>query len=309
MKFQYLLALVALLGATAMFITPDLVSAQEPSQLVPCGIGAGDAYRECSVCHLVALGQNIMNFFVFASVVVATLLFVNAGVLYVFSPGNPGNISKGHRIFTNTLVGILIILSSWIIIDFVMRQLIDPALLQAPVDPNQPNTPDGPRWGPWNEILCTGGPVGAEPPPLAPTPPIVVGLPSPSASNITEAQARAIINPYVTIWESAPGRTTLAGMQQTTLMGIVALAQQSGIPRDQLIVTGGTEAMHASGEYSHEAGYKVDFEDNAPMNNYIQNNFTRDGSRSGDPRYTSTVNGRSVECVREGTHWDCTFFP
>jgi Lysozyme like domain len=68
-------------------------------------------------------------------------LFVNAGILYVMSPSNPGNVSRAHKIFTNTLIGLIIILVAYLLIDTIMKALY--------ADP-------GAKWGPWNEFLCKG---------------------------------------------------------------------------------------------------------------------------------------------------------
>jgi len=131
-------------------VSTQFVSASGlPDRIVPC------SGPDCDVCSLVALGQNIFNFLIFFSLIFATLLFINAGALYLFSPANPANISKAHRIFTNTLVGILIILCSWLIVNTVMQNLYD--------------SDEG--WGPWNQILCRPGAATAIPPAVPPTAP------------------------------------------------------------------------------------------------------------------------------------------
>ncbi len=112
---------VFLLG---FFGLTHIVSAQFFGPLVPCGNGTNNT-NECTVCHLLALAQNIINFLVSASVLVAALMFLNAGVLYVLSSANPGNISKAHSIFTKTLIGLIIILSAWLIVNVIMETLYD----------------------------------------------------------------------------------------------------------------------------------------------------------------------------------------
>jgi hypothetical protein len=121
------------------------------AQLVTCGnditVTGSDGNwlysGECTICDLQQLAQRIINWFVVILVMVAALLFVNAGVLYVTAPSNPGNISRAHRIFTNTLIGILLILAAWLLIDFIMRTML-------PGDGNVFGTP-------WNEMLCEVG--------------------------------------------------------------------------------------------------------------------------------------------------------
>ncbi len=49
--------------------------------------------------------------------------------------------------------------------------------------------------------------------------------------------------------------TSLHAVRAATVDGVIALKQRSQCP---VMVTGGTEAGHAPGPYSHHAGYKLD---------------------------------------------------
>ncbi|MBP9749643.1 MAG: hypothetical protein KBD21_02845 [Candidatus Pacebacteria bacterium] len=118
--------------------------------LVPCGddvVVSGDSKtgytycNECSACHLQQLAQNVLNFLVGVMSAVAALLFVNAGILYTTAPTNPSAVSKAHNIFKNTLIGILIILSAYLLIDFGLKALL-----------GENGSVMG--FGPWNTILC-----------------------------------------------------------------------------------------------------------------------------------------------------------
>jgi len=132
---------------------PLVADAADP--IVPCGNEVysedrGTFYRyfnECNICDLQRLMQNILNWFVAISVILAALLFVNAGVLYVMSPGNLGNIQRAHKIFTNTLIGLIIILAAWLFADVLMKTLLPTQGIKDGA---------GGYYGPWNEILCTG---------------------------------------------------------------------------------------------------------------------------------------------------------
>lgn len=127
-----------------------------PPGLVPCGNNIdwrvdGSYIRysgECTVCDLAILGMNILNFLIVIMIAVAALIFVQAGWLYITSPSNPGNIARAHKLFTSTLMGIIIILAAYLLIDTVMRSLISGSLdTEAEIS----------GFGPWNEILCEGG--------------------------------------------------------------------------------------------------------------------------------------------------------
>ncbi|KKS34951.1 MAG: hypothetical protein UU98_C0044G0007 [Parcubacteria group bacterium GW2011_GWD2_42_14] len=107
--------------------------------LVPCGMSGGYLQDECNFCDLQVLALNILNFLVLISAVVAALLFLNAGFLYITSSANPGNISKAHKIFGNTLVGMIIIFAAWLIVSQIMIILYNGSPLSS--------------MGDWNTIL------------------------------------------------------------------------------------------------------------------------------------------------------------
>ncbi len=116
--------------------------------IAPC---QGDT---CTACDLVTLAQNVLNFGFIFGLLVSSLLFAYAGILYLSAATNPGNISKAHSIFWNVVVGFVILLSAWIAIDIIMKTLY-----------GEGST----KWGPWNTILCrAGAPVKREVPTNSP---------------------------------------------------------------------------------------------------------------------------------------------
>lgn len=89
--------------------------------LVPC-------QDNCGFDHLVVLAQNILNFIVTMSTMVAAAMFAFAGFLYFTAGGDKGKISKTHKIFTNTAIGIVVILVAWLLIDTILQSLTDRGL-------------------------------------------------------------------------------------------------------------------------------------------------------------------------------------
>lgn len=94
-------------------------------------------YNECSVCDLQKLAQNVLNYFVILVVVVAMLVFTNAGVLYATSSAKPGNIAKAHKMFTSALVGLVVVLGAYLLINTLMWALYE-----------------GGDFGDWKSFLC-----------------------------------------------------------------------------------------------------------------------------------------------------------
>ncbi len=76
------------------------------------------------MCSLAQLGQNIINFLIELSIPIAVGLFVYAGVLYFTSGGSPQNTNKAKKIFSTALIGFVIALSAWLIVQTLMNTLI-----------------------------------------------------------------------------------------------------------------------------------------------------------------------------------------
>ena len=154
---RFLLPLIVLWGA--VFTIPFEVSAQptlvqcgNTIQIVDCAPlddagnpvlnpdgSPAEGYRiegECTFCDFLKMGQNIINFMVYALAIVATLLFMYAGILYLTAAGNQGNIGKAHSIFTNVFIGLIIVLAAWLIVDIVLSVLT------------------GKKVGPWTAPIC-----------------------------------------------------------------------------------------------------------------------------------------------------------
>ncbi|MFJ2116777.1 hypothetical protein ACIOEX_33695, partial [Streptomyces sp. NPDC087850] len=73
-----------------------------------------------------------------------------------------------------------------------------------------------------------------------------------------------------------------------------------------LTITGGTETGHATSEYSHWNGYKLDYRTTSCVTNYIKGTFAYIGVRGdGAPQWKS---GSGNVYADEGNHWDVTYY-
>lgn len=104
---------------------PLLVLAQG---LVPhCG---GEGEPDCTLCHLLELAQNVLNFAIEMAFLIVVIFIVYGGLRWIFSGGKPENITTGQKLITNAIVGIVIILSAWLIVNtvfwFVYKIGVDP---------------------------------------------------------------------------------------------------------------------------------------------------------------------------------------
>jgi len=113
--------------------------ATNPKGIVPCG-DSGEP--PCQFCDLVKLADDSLDFAVYFTVFVATLLFAYAGFLYVTAAGDTGKISTATGIFGKVVIGMIIVLTAWLVVDTIMGSLL---------------SPEYKKFGPWNKIECVKG--------------------------------------------------------------------------------------------------------------------------------------------------------
>jgi hypothetical protein len=89
------------------------------------------------------VAQNVLNAIFYFAIILVVLYIVYVGFLYLsaaFSGNSPGNLSAAKTRIVNVVVGVIVILAAWLIVDFVMKSLYDDA-----------------EFGPWNRILAGEG--------------------------------------------------------------------------------------------------------------------------------------------------------
>ena len=101
--------------------------------IVPCGIGpttiiGGDgkaipnpAFIPCTVCHFYKLLQNIINFLLYASASLATLMATYIGFLFLFSGGSPQKITDAKSKLWLLVWGLVWILASWLVLNTIIN--------------------------------------------------------------------------------------------------------------------------------------------------------------------------------------------
>lgn len=118
-----LLTFVFVLGSFAL---PHLAQASIPffGPIIP----AGNNVCPAGWGMLMTVVNNIIEFLLTLAIVfVAPLMIAYAGFTYVAYSGNPGKRSEANKMLTNTIIGIVVALASWMIVDAVMAVLYNPS--------------------------------------------------------------------------------------------------------------------------------------------------------------------------------------
>ncbi len=105
--------------------------------LVPCGTSSTPP---CTWCHLSQLFKNLIDFAIYIIFPLAVVMIIVGGGFIMTAAGSTERVSKGREIITAAVVGLLIALLSWLLIDTIIKIV-------------------GVGWGslkigPWNEIKC-----------------------------------------------------------------------------------------------------------------------------------------------------------
>lgn len=98
-----------------MFVFFQVVSAACPEKgLVPCG--TEDC--PCTLCHLFVLIKNIVDKLIqwVAIPLMALMGFVSA-IMFITAHGDPGKIVKARQAITSAIIGFIIVLAAWTIVN------------------------------------------------------------------------------------------------------------------------------------------------------------------------------------------------
>lgn len=121
------------LGGTITFPTAPVTSnaaAQTPTSggllggLVPQECRGTSTVVNCDLCSLAQLGQNVANFLLGLTIPAAALLFAWAGILFFSSRGVPEQINRAKKIFMSVVIGFVIAVGAWVLVNTVMNMLV-----------------------------------------------------------------------------------------------------------------------------------------------------------------------------------------
>ena len=107
------------------------------TSLVPCN------GLDCTFCHLLTLAKNVINFSLYYIAVPLVVIFIIYGGFVILTAGDkPEKVSDGRKIITSAIIGLLIALLAWLLIDTILQVIAG-------------NNLQGNWWNPGAEIRCS----------------------------------------------------------------------------------------------------------------------------------------------------------
>ncbi len=293
------------------------------ASLVPCGttpLSANPTQQEiinatsCSLCNLEQLVQNIINYLIGLSIPIAVGLFAWAGILLFTSAESPANITKAKKIFSSALIGFVIVISAWLIVQTVLTALTGGS---GSWNTLQCSTADRPRESQVTDMVNAVTVVQGDSGVVANENAIGNVDTSFVAQRFDQINRDDFASHGVTVNKpdcTSSGQTdctSVGGLQKVTIAGADALGD---ILRQQdptcanvgcVVITGGNEAGHAAGVESHASGCKLDFRQTPQLTSYITTNGGTPTTRTSDGAQQYTING--VIYAGESDHWDVQY--
>jgi hypothetical protein len=114
-----------LFGSSNNTVTNATIGVCTPSPgggIVPCN----GTDRKCDFTQLLCLARNIINFLIVASTSLAVISFIYAGFLYLTAGGNESKIKDAHKIFWMVLIGFVVVLVAWVLVNTIVSALLNP---------------------------------------------------------------------------------------------------------------------------------------------------------------------------------------
>jgi hypothetical protein len=118
-KNKSLIAKVVCMTIVAIFVLTFAVSVD--AAIVPCT--GPNVPGDPSGCDFQALGQlvnNVITEGVKIAIAASAIAFAWAGLIYITANGDSGKISKAHNIFRRVLIGIVLVMSAFLILDLIL---------------------------------------------------------------------------------------------------------------------------------------------------------------------------------------------
>ncbi len=99
-----------------------LIGGRMSEQCICCG--------NCQLADALAFGLNIADLILKFLGVIALVLFIYGGILWIFSGGSESNIKKGKTIITGAVIGMVVVLAAFLIVQTFLKSIGSTQLLE-----------------------------------------------------------------------------------------------------------------------------------------------------------------------------------
>jgi len=98
----------------------------------------------CDLCKFMIMANTIIKWLFGMAFILFMILAVKAGIKLVIE-GNPAALKAAKESFTNAFIGLIIFLCAWLIVDTLLKELLDGGKGEINIE----------GYGPWTQVRCT----------------------------------------------------------------------------------------------------------------------------------------------------------
>lgn len=102
-------------------ITP-FIAVQAAGFIPPCATDPGKE-GDCGVCDFIYTASEISRWIFGIMGILALGFFIYAGFLWITSAGTMSKVEQGKKLMVQTIVGVIVIVLAWTIVNFVIANL------------------------------------------------------------------------------------------------------------------------------------------------------------------------------------------
>ena len=92
-----------------------IAKAVKDKTATPKMVWEGEVKNPCGFADVINIASSIINGWIGAGVIVATMGFAYAGLLYITAAGSEEKIKHAHSIFVKVIIGFTLMLGAWLI--------------------------------------------------------------------------------------------------------------------------------------------------------------------------------------------------
>ncbi len=122
-RIKYVILTLFLVSGIGLFALPTSVSAINPLA-APCANGAGSAVCGGSGDDLPGFAKKLANGLLYILGAVAVIVIILSGIFYATSGGNAASVKRAKDTLLYAVVGLLVALFSYAIVNYVLTQFI-----------------------------------------------------------------------------------------------------------------------------------------------------------------------------------------
>ncbi|MDP1689197.1 MAG: pilin [bacterium] len=254
--------------------------------------------KYCTICDGLNVVKGGMDYLIYIGISVAVLFITYGAILIMVGGAMPAKIQEGKKAIVASVVGVILMLMAWIIVNQVFFLFVNKSITGKP----------------WNKIECPqeerldcilgpGTPIATRGTSTTGATTTTRGANNIAESNIVRDKLISDSGGKISMNNNNCPPTCLDGLSQSAKDGALGFVQKS---KCDVVITGGTETTGGHGA-GHLAGDKLDFRSSSScVSNYITNGFEKMPNRSdGAIQYKDP--GTGYVYALESDHWDVRF--